>query len=389
MALELDFLTQITNVHWGGAEGFLFIGSTGVYSSEDGEDWGKLADGFAANGVAYGRKLWVAATDGGMMISDDQGETWAAGGGPGCEQLVFAGPSIEENPEEDAGTFYALSTDVDEGNGDVYSSVDGQTWNRVLRIPDFDFRMGPGINGYAPGNLQTQGSTVVLTADQWTTVETTDDQAGRYTRAAKYTGSDGSISGPVVYGPEGNASIHNNQAENTGAGAARDESIRIDYLGYLETVGTGLGSQISRIVVNGSAVATSEIIDNAGTDINGGINMAAADGIGWFLANEITLPALTIKFYAIDLAGSKSLLIDAGSLSTTSAFFGHTCVLPKKEKDSRPIFCTIVSATHGGVDSGGVWTNSGSGWRNTFSSKRGAVNVGKIAIAPPPEPAGR
>lgn len=370
--VQEDFFQHIYNVNWSGI-GFLFVDSDGVFTSKDAIDWSRIAKGFSANAVAYGKKVWVAATDSGMKLSKDKGKTWKSVGGPKCQELVFAGPKLEGDSKEEKGAFYALNFESDTGIGDVYSSLDGLKWSKIHSFADLNNEVG--IEGYEPENLGTGQNSVVLTATEWTQVPTDETQAGTYTRATKFVGSDGSLGGPIVYGPGGSARF-NDLSANIGGGATWDQSTGMEYISYLKT-DTGSGGQISGIYVNGAVAASSHVAGSFGTDINGGTFMAAAGGQCWFFANEITFNGPStdnaIAYYMISAQGARFRLAGPFILGTQGdEFIGNTCgYQPKK---GGPAFCTVFSVK----GTGGLWTNVKEGWINTLRSAGGAVGIGKI-----------
>jgi hypothetical protein len=370
---------KVIGVQWGGF-GLLFIDSDGVFTSKDGKEWGNVSDGFSANAVAYGRKLWVAATDGGMQISEDKGKTWKPGGGPSCQQLVFAGPLPTDNPKEDEGYFYALNTVNIDGGSDVYSSSDGKSWGKVLSLPPLTDE--DGVMGYVAENLGNQGSTVVLTGDEWTRVPPSDTEAGTYTRATRWDGSGGSIGGPVVYGPDGNAGLDNHQSSNVGGGATADLVTETDYVSYLIATGQGSGVVETSVVVNGATIATGVVTvgggSTSGERVSGGIFMAASDSQGYCLTEELSFDGndISMAIFITGLSGGSQKILGPFPLdSISSSFMGNMVALPSK-RGRGPVFCT-VAAVNG---SGGLWINTeGGGWTNTFPTNGGAVGRGKIA----------
>ena len=372
---ETGLMADCVGVSWAGGFGFLAVVPAGTYTSKDGEEWKKVGSGFAAKGVAYGRKVWVAVTQGGMRLSKDKGKTWKSVSGPPCQEIVFAGPSPKKDHKEENGAFYALDVDHAEGGGDVYSSTNGVSWSKCLSIPGFVD--GPGIIGYTAEGLGTWGDEAVLVADQWTEVPSGPDQAGNYTRAAKYTGSGGSMGSPEVYGPEGNASTHGDASTNAGGGAAQSRNAAGEdgetFISYKITTGTGFGSAHDEIVMNGGAIATSNFSAGGGSRVSGGGNLSAAGGEAWGIGNEVDVASLNVDLFFLSSSGAKGS-IGSGDASTSTFDFGRTAGLAVKDK--APVFAGF--ATAGG--NGGIWSNAGGGWSVVISATAGAVGVGKIAI---------
>jgi hypothetical protein len=372
-----DFFERIIDVNWGGRIGFLFVGSKGVYTSKTGEEWGKVGDGFSANAVAYGRKVWIAATDGGMMLSEDKGKTWDSVGGPSkCQQVVFAGPWVEDDAgkKEDSGAFYALDTQSDgvEG-GDVYSSIDGTSWDKVLSIPKLKGFDEAGVMGYTADYLGAQGSTAVLTATQWVSV-IEDPFSFTYTVAAKYEGTGGSLGGPSNYGSSDGGLF----SVSSGGGAAPG------FLTYLKSVNDGVDSVDDDIVVNGGSVAHGHATAGggafSGNRIAGGAPIAAADGQAWFFGNEIVFTPDTIQYYLMagDGGGRHNISekVPLGSINVTVP--GNLAVLPSNKKRETS-FCASTANAGGTGIAGTLLANiGGGGWTEVFSDK-GAVGAGKIA----------
>lgn len=372
-----DFFQRVVNVEWGGALGFLFIGADGVFISKNGGKWGKIAKGFSANAVAYGKNVWVAATDGGMKLSEDKGKTWKSGGGPShCENIIYAGPGFEHknNSSDEKGAFYAIDPNGGD-NGIVYASTDGVSWSEALKPPADVRDNEPGIIGNTVTQIGNQGSLAIALGDQSVKVETTADQSGTYTVAVKWVGENGgSLSGPSQYSPTGNASTHNDQESYAGTGAAGD------YLSYIGVKETHFGTATDLIVVLGGATITSDwgVSEGGpffGQRLSGGIYMGAAGGQAWMhvqkLASDIT--------YFIASATTGTMVHLAGPVAIPSKVFkGQTCGLAMKNKS--PVFCTVLHVN--GI--GGLWTNVSGSWINTFNTAGGAVGVGKIQLVPSP-----
>lgn len=363
-------MADCVGVSWGGGVGFLFVGSEGVYTSKTGEEWGKVGEGFSANAVAYGKKVWVAATDGGMMLSKDKGKTWKSSGSPKCQQLVFAGPWVEDDHKEDTGAFYALdqrSDDVE--GGDVYSSVDGTSWDKILSIPKLEQRDTTGPIGYTSDFMCAQGSTAVLTATQWNQVVDFPFSFD-FTVAAKYEGTGGSLGEPSNYGSsdEGLTSF------SVGGGAAPG------FIAYLKAVNDGVSSVDDDIVVNGGSVlhGHATIVGGAffGNRLGGGAPLAAADGQAWFFGSELVFTPDTIQYFLMtgDGGGRYNLSekVPLGSINVSIP--GTLAVLPSNKKRETS-FCASVSV---GTTNKMLANVGGRGWTEVFSHG-GAVGAGKIA----------
>jgi hypothetical protein len=101
-------------------------------SRDDGASWGDAAQ-WAANGgddlnllraIAWGNGKWVAA--GWRMVSSIDGVTWVEEGEAGCN--LIEGMTFGDG-------VFLLACCCDAGQGDVYRSTDGLTWELMGTVP--------------------------------------------------------------------------------------------------------------------------------------------------------------------------------------------------------------------------------------------------------------
>jgi hypothetical protein len=147
MALGLDFLTQIINVHWGGKLHFMYSGADGIYGSKDGESWKKAESSVPATSLAWVNDVWIGIGPGGAWRSEDGAKTWTPASGlpSACKDVVAMIPeATTENGEPKKGIFATWADNEEEQNAIVYTSHDlGLSWGAVLTIP-----MTVGEDGY-------------------------------------------------------------------------------------------------------------------------------------------------------------------------------------------------------------------------------------------------
>lgn len=130
--LALDFLKQVTNVHWGGLA-FLYSGADGMFGSKDGEQWEEAPLSVPATSLAWVDGVWVACGPDGTWRSEDGAKTWESSG-PELELVAAMKPTgLDEEGQPLPGMFAGIGEDAD-GNGLVYSSSDGKSWAVALTI---------------------------------------------------------------------------------------------------------------------------------------------------------------------------------------------------------------------------------------------------------------
>jgi len=141
MPLSLDIVSQIVNVQWGG-EQFLYSGADGMFGSDTGKTWEKLAKSVPAISLAFIDDVWIGVSQTGTWKSKDGAQTWEKLSVPSTfntvmDIIAMKPKGVDDEGKEKKGVFAAwVSEDASGDNQLVYTSHDlGDTWTVALTIP--------------------------------------------------------------------------------------------------------------------------------------------------------------------------------------------------------------------------------------------------------------
>ena len=396
-SLGLDFLTRITNIHWGGLA-LLYSGADGMFGSEDGETWKEAPASVPATSLAWMNDVWVGCNpEVGCWYSEDGAKSWT-GGGPSFKQVAAMQPAgLDDQGKPNPGMFAGYDSD-----GKVYTSSDGKSWAVALTIAaDLGDEGSEGITGlsgcggaFFVGTVSRVNSTSANTA----TFYSSFDGSG-FTSQTVATGTfwDGDRSKPppslfTGYSPGGvgfdkktKVYLATIQKEEGLAGGTVNT--------YMQVSASGGGS-----FGEGTPIATGSLVSGEGDSISVYSSVAGGDGtfVGGSALRHFNPLQTGGEVRAHWLPGGSAQTLESYSGAVSDEFIGSFCFTNFEEEDTEEMEPTepkpgvFACVAYGAGAAGGVFiAKAGKSFRKTHSGTgivgvevaqpAGAVAVGELS----------
>jgi hypothetical protein len=413
MPLGLDFLNQITNVHWGGGLHFLYSGADGMYGSKDGVTWAPAPPGGSVQvlSLAWVDGVWVGTSSSATYRSTDGGKTWVSAGG-GFRWVVACKPKTgaTDRGGSTKGIFAAYKQDDEGEHEQIYISRDlGQSWGIELDIPT-SYNGGEGSESFVAlsgcGNgifVSTQKSDTSLSGSDAVVYSSIDD--GGFSKQVVWQGipevpgQDG-----LAYGPGGVGFDSKTQQFcftglrlfSTGPGGVlgRDQTMSIIYA--TGTGGSFAGeSVIDSVFIPRNAVSYDFLAGGFGT-CGGDGKFATTSRLDQIQPTGPTPADLRVHFIpgaanvlmsVTNIFDDDNVQLQLGPICWRSHSQEKTDEAPTDQQESLGTWCCIAFGP-GADATGGVWTakagggfaktHSGTGFAEEFSQRAGLA-VGRLS----------